>query len=144
MAFFNCESHLHVTLQIIHSTFTAKIDLKHTDDHIPYHATQLPPEALEMIATNKEKLLKDVWQDVQDKFPNASFSWDASHLPTFFISKSPLCSGASRVAGACGRQNSRLVTPGANSVLLGGGSGAAGSGEKYAMYQEQWEEIFGL
>ncbi|KAF8337362.1 uncharacterized protein EI90DRAFT_3287000 [Cantharellus anzutake] len=77
MAFFNCESHLHVTLQIIHSTFTAKIDLKHTDDHIPYRATQLPPEALEMIATNKEKLLKDVWQDVRNKFPNASFSRDA-------------------------------------------------------------------
>ncbi|KAF8311019.1 uncharacterized protein EI90DRAFT_3138873 [Cantharellus anzutake] len=60
------------------------------------------------------------------------------------ISKSPLCSGASRVAGACGRQNSRLGTPGANSVLLGGGSGAAGSGEEYVMCQEQWEENFGL
>ncbi|KAF8318276.1 uncharacterized protein EI90DRAFT_3133326 [Cantharellus anzutake] len=60
------------------------------------------------------------------------------------ISKSPLCSGASGVAGACGRQNSRLGTPGANSVLLGGGPGVAGSGEEYAMCQEQWEENFGL
>ncbi|KAF8342219.1 major facilitator superfamily domain-containing protein [Cantharellus anzutake] len=66
------------------------------------------------------------------------------HQLTNDISKSPLCSGASRVAGACGRQNSRLGTPGANSVLLGGGSGAAGSGEEYVMCQEQWEENFGL
>ena len=38
----------------------AKIDLRHMDNHIPYHATQLPLGALELISENKDKALKDV------------------------------------------------------------------------------------
>jgi len=60
MVYFKCESHLDITLQQIGGLFMAKIDLRHMDNHIPYHATQLPLGALELISENKDKALKDV------------------------------------------------------------------------------------
>ncbi|KAF8325049.1 uncharacterized protein EI90DRAFT_3157113 [Cantharellus anzutake] len=76
-AFFGCESHLDITLQVIQGLLTARIDLKHTDDHIPYRATHLPPKALELITLNKDKPLKDLWLDVRREYPTLPFSRDA-------------------------------------------------------------------
>ena len=39
MMFFDCQSHLNITLQVVNQMLTTKIDLKHTDDHIPYYTT---------------------------------------------------------------------------------------------------------
>ena len=60
MTFFNCESHLNITLKVMGDTLTAKIDLKHTDDHVPYHATAVAPKAIDYISQNKSKSMKEV------------------------------------------------------------------------------------
>ena len=60
MVFFNCQSHLNITLQVVHSILTAKIDIKHMDDHILYCAITVPAKALDYITLNKMKSMKDV------------------------------------------------------------------------------------
>ena len=60
MVFFDCQSHLNITLQVVNQMLTAKIDLKHMDDHVPYHATTVTPEAIEYISKNQSKQMGDV------------------------------------------------------------------------------------
>ena len=49
-----------IYIQVIWGIVTAKIDLKHVDDHIPFRATQLPPDVPKLITENKDKPMKDV------------------------------------------------------------------------------------
>ena len=60
MSYFNCQSHLNITLQVISSVLMAKINLKHTDDHIPYRATAIPPKDLEWMSSNQTRSMKEV------------------------------------------------------------------------------------
>ncbi len=60
MVFFDCQSHLNITLQVVNQMLTAKIDLKCMDDHIPYHTTTVTPEAIEYISENQSKQMGDV------------------------------------------------------------------------------------
>jgi hypothetical protein len=60
MTYFDCRSHLNITLQVISGVLMAKIDLKHADDHIPYCATAIPPKDLQWILTNKTRSMKEV------------------------------------------------------------------------------------
>ena len=60
MMFFDCQSHLNITLQVVNQILTAKIDLKHTDDHVPYYTTTVTPEAIKCISENQSKRMGDV------------------------------------------------------------------------------------
>jgi len=60
MTYFECQSHLNIMLQVVFDVPTAKIDLQHMDDHIPYHATSVPPKDLEWISSNQTKSMRDV------------------------------------------------------------------------------------
>ena len=60
MSYFDCESHLNIMLQVVYGVLTAKIDLKHMDDHIPYRATTVPLVDLEWISANRTRSMKDV------------------------------------------------------------------------------------
>ncbi|KAF8324408.1 uncharacterized protein EI90DRAFT_3019546 [Cantharellus anzutake] len=86
IAYFECKSHLHITIQPIQGILTAKIDIMHIDDHIPYCATHLPPEARDIIEKNKDKSLKDVWHLTRQKSPTTPFSHDSKLDPDPIIS----------------------------------------------------------
>jgi len=60
MTFFNCQSHLNITIQVMNQVVIAKIDLKHMDDHIPYQAVTIPPDVLSYIEVNRTKSMKTV------------------------------------------------------------------------------------
>ena len=60
MMFFDCQSHLNITLQVVNQILTTKIDLKHTDDHVPYYTTTVTPEVIKCISENQSKRMGDV------------------------------------------------------------------------------------
>ncbi|SRR5258708_35213002 len=60
MAYFECQSHLNITLQVVFDVLTAKIDLKHMGDHVPYRATTVSSEDPDSISSSRTTLMKHV------------------------------------------------------------------------------------
>jgi hypothetical protein len=57
---FECKSHLKIRLQVINGILTAKVILRHEDNHIGYCETHIPRNILDIIEAGKDKAIKDV------------------------------------------------------------------------------------
>ena len=67
MDYFDCQSHLNITLQVVFDILTAQISLKHMDNHTPYCAMAVSPLDLEWIPSNQTQSMKDVHGQSQNE-----------------------------------------------------------------------------